>query len=84
MTTVKRRFLSCSWLQTRAARASAIAPGMDQILAAAKRLEGRWETRAREAVALSQLKSLSDRELKDLAVGRSELPWLARAAHFVR
>ena len=85
MTTIAtRQCLSGTWLQTPLNMKSVIGGGTDRIFAATKRLEVRWEARARRAVAIHQLSALSDRELLDLGIGRSEIPRVACETNSVR
>ena len=44
-----------------------------------RRLLAAWSTRRRRLAAERELQALSEHELKDLGIGRSEIPALARA-----
>ena len=55
-----------------------------RLRAAMVALDARLERRARYAVAIRQLRLLSDRELHDIGIGRSDIPRVAREANFVR
>lgn len=46
---------------------------------AMRNFNARWEARARESLAIRELRSLSDRELHDLGIDRSEISRVARA-----
>lgn len=43
------------------------------------RLRAAWAARRMRRVAVDELQSMSEHELKDLGIGRSEIPALARA-----
>lgn len=45
-----------------------------------RRLRTAWSARCRRLAAERELRALSEYELKDLGVGRSEIPALARAS----
>lgn len=48
-----------------------------QFEGAVQRFNTRWEARARTAVAIRELKSLSDRDLRDMGLSRGDIPRLA-------
>lgn len=56
----------------------------NRIVNAAKRMETRWATSARESTAIQELRSLNDRELRDIAISRCDIPRIAREAIFER
>ena len=57
---------------------------VQRMRAAPKTFEARWEARARQTIALRQLRLLSDRELWDIGLSRCDIPRVAREATFVR
>ena len=56
----------------------------ERLSGAVKEFDARWEARARRAVALRQLRALSDRDLHDIGIARGEIPRVAREANCVR
>jgi uncharacterized protein YjiS (DUF1127 family) len=44
-----------------------------------RRLRAAWAARRMRRVAVGELQAMSEHELKDLGIGRSEIPALARA-----
>ncbi len=69
-------------------RATAVAAGPRRRLAGLGALLGRWWVARMERLAMRQLQGMSDRELKDIGVVRSEIEFAVRAvrerARFLR
>ncbi len=85
MTTIATpRCLSSTWLPVPIDMQSAIRAGTHRVVPATKRLEARWATNAREAVAIRQLRSLTDRELQDMGINRGDIARVAREANSER
>lgn len=57
---------------------------VQRMRAAMKNFDARWEARARQAIAVRELRLLSDRELWDMGLSRCDIPRVAREATFVR
>jgi len=47
-----------------------------QFQRALQRFDARWQARARAAVAIRELNSLSDRDLRDMGLSRGDIPRL--------
>ena len=85
MTTITTRpYLSSAWLQVSFDAGTFLRAAADRVLDAATRMEARWEAKARESIAIQELRSLNDRELRDMAISRSDIPRIAREANFTR
>jgi uncharacterized protein YjiS (DUF1127 family) len=85
MTTITTRpYLSGAWLQFSFDASILLRAAVNRLLNWTKRLEARWKASARESIAIQELRSLNDRELRDMAISRSDIPRIAREANFER
>lgn len=73
--------LHAGWWRASAAATDSLTVAAGLIRASAKRIEARWESCARDAVSLNQLRSMSERELGDIGISRSDIPRLLREAN---
>jgi len=72
-----RPCLTSAWRLAPAELKFVIVAGAERIVSATRRLEARWHATTGEAIALDQQHSLSDCELRDIGIGRSEVPRIA-------
>ena len=73
------------WLASMAFELTSFCDAWVQHLRTAREdFNARWEARARQTIALRQLRLLSDRELWDMGLSRCDIPRVAREATFVR
>ena len=77
-------YLTSAWLQVPFGARTFLRAAVGRIVNAWKRMGARWEARARESIAIQELRSLNDRELRDMAISRSDIPRIAREANFER
>ena len=85
MTTITTRpYSSGTGLQVLLDAGNFIHTVANRIVNAAERMETRWAASARESTAIQELRSLNDRELRDIAISRCDIPRIAREAIFER
>jgi uncharacterized protein YjiS (DUF1127 family) len=75
-TIVTRRRLASAPVQLDAVL-KAVAQGL---LAAARNFDAAWGRRSRAAIVIRELRTMSDRELRDIGLDRSDIPRIAREA----
>ena len=49
-----------------------------RVRSAQQKLTARWEARAQAAIAIRELSSLNDRDLRDMGISRCDIPRLAQ------
>ena len=51
-----------------------------RLLAATRNFDGAWRGRSRATIVIRELRTMSDRELRDIGLDRSDIPRIAREA----